>query len=178
MQAAVGERRREPPPAGQPSPPGEDDLDGLDVLTRDHDHFDRLVKELAAPPGAPTSVAGVGPRRRADLARAIATELQRHEAAEQQHLWPLVREVLPDGDDRAEQARRDEDDAAELVADLVTAEPGDGRFDELVHQLSEALRRHVAFEDDVFLRLRDVVPEARRVELGRRIAEAESPPGR
>jgi hypothetical protein len=175
MQVAVGQRQPEPAPASRPPPPGED---AFDLLTRDHDHLDRLVGELGAPPGAPTSVGDLGPRRRADLARRIEAELRRHEAAEEQHLWPAVRDVLPDGPALADRARDEEAAARALVGRLAATQPGEEGFERLVDELSDALRRHVAFEDDVFLRLRDVLPEDQRMALGRRIADAESPEGR
>jgi ubiquinol-cytochrome c reductase cytochrome c subunit len=175
MQAAVGQQTPEPAPASRPPPPDED---GLDLLTRDHDHFDRSLRELAAPPGAPTSTSDAGPRRRVDLARRIEAGLRRHEEAEEQHLWPIVRDVLPDGAARADRARDEGAAALGLVGRLVGTEPGTDDFERMVGELADVWRHHVAFEDDVFLQLRAVLPEDRRVALGRGIAGDDGPHGR
>jgi ubiquinol-cytochrome c reductase cytochrome c subunit len=169
MQAASA---RQPLDPGAPPPSPEADV--LDVLTRDHDHVDALLKELAASPGDPEPAAPGARRRRGERARLIAVAVGRHEAAEQAHLWPAVRAGLPDGPAVAERAEAQEREGREILADLLAAEPGTPRFDELVTRLESAQHRHVAFEDTVFLRLRGALPEDARVALGRLVQEAQA----
>jgi hypothetical protein len=168
LQVAAARQPLDPGASAPEASEGGDDV--LDVLTREHDHLQALVKELLAGPAGPgRRVATAQRRRRGELARLVAARLRRHEAAEQQHLWPAVRDALADGPTVVGRALEQERRARDVVARLLEVEPGTPRFDDLAGGLETALRQHVAFEDTVFLRLRDALPVAARTDLGRRV---------
>jgi hypothetical protein len=147
-----------------PDDGGDDIVDIVDVLTRDHNYMKSLVKQLSSPPG---SANGATPgERRVAAVESLAAALAPHEAGEEAVLWPAVRDVLPDGGARAAVAVEQEQHAAGLLRVLVGTDPDAERFDEITTQLDGVLRRHVAFEERVLLELRSALGAARRREFG------------
>ncbi len=65
---------------------GEQDV--VDILTTDHREAIRLVEEIPA----------ADPGRRRDLTDTVIAELMRHSVAEEMHVYPAMREHLPDGE--------------------------------------------------------------------------------
>jgi hypothetical protein len=164
-------RERDAGPGDVPDPEGVWDV--TDLLTRDHDRITMLLKQLKALPGPSKGGSPVHASRRESLVDMISVALAQHEPAEQQHLWPAVRRALPDGDELAETALRQEAEGTRLLAELGRTSPHTETFDELAEQLAQALRKHVAFEDMVFARLREAVPQEERDALGRGVRQAE-----
>ncbi len=83
-----------------------------------------------------------------------------------------MRAVLADGDRLAGQALEQETEGTRTLTDLERASPHSEEFDRLVERLEGQLRRHVAFEDAVFARLRQTLSQDDRERLGARIVEA------
>jgi hypothetical protein len=84
----------------------------------------------------------------------MIVEIQaRHETGEQEFLWPTVRKVLDDGDDRAAEGLEQEARGEEILTALSRLDGTEQEFDELVEELSASSRKHVAFEGKVFLEL-------------------------
>ncbi|MHC3475368.1 hemerythrin domain-containing protein [Streptomyces sp. 7R007] len=164
MREAAARRTPRPPELADQEA---DDL--LTVLGRDHNQVKYLQEQLEATPGVRQGGGSAQQQRRVTLVGMIRERLTAHEAAEEKHFWPAVRTALSDGEDLARQGREQEREGARLLAEL-DGLPGDAdRFDELVEQLAMALRKHVAFEDGVLLRLQDILSAERRQELGRRV---------
>lgn len=157
--------------------PGEvldpEETDVATVLTRDHDQVTALLKQLKTVPGVTAGGSERQRSRRKSIADMVTVALSKHEAAEQEHFWPSIRDRLPDGNEMAEQALSQEEQARALLHQLGSIAAGDRRFDELVTKLDEAARKHVAFEDRVLLRVRNVMDMDARRELGRRILAGE-----
>jgi hypothetical protein len=146
-----------------------DDADIVAVLARDHDQFHQLTKQLqviptAAEGGAPDQLA-----RRVAIVDALRVALARHDAAEEQHFWPVVFESFADHAQRqaGERSLHQTLDAFDGV------EGGSQRFEELTTELATQLRAHIAFEDRVCLQLRDRMAHGERASLGERLAAAE-----
>ncbi|MER6142050.1 hemerythrin domain-containing protein [Streptomyces sparsogenes] len=131
-----------------------------------------IQEQLEAVPGVRAGGGTVQQRRRVSLVDMIRERLAAHGEAEEEHFWPAVRRVLPDGDELAAQGREQEREGKDLLGELEGMSGGEDRFDELVERLGLALRRHVAFEDTVLLRLQDAMSEQQRRELGHRILRA------
>ncbi|MFJ8360910.1 hemerythrin domain-containing protein [Streptomyces sp. NPDC093984] len=142
------------------------------VLTRDHDRVTALLKQVQALPGAKKGGSKAQRSRRGLLVGLITEALRSHEPAEQRHLWPAVREALDDGDHLADQGLRQEREGAGTLAALSEASPDTEEFDDLVEQLVDRLRRHAAFEDAVFARLRENLPQEDRERLGSGVVRA------
>ncbi len=156
MQHAAVQQRVSPPAGDAP----DDEAGLIDVLRREHNHVSKLMKELKRTPGATKHGAPDQIAARADIVNAVRDALTRHEAVEEQQLWPAVRNALGDSVVRAAMAQ--EAEAKETLAELETCPSDAPRFDELVEQLERRVRTHVAFEDVVFLGLVDAQQPAQR----------------
>jgi hypothetical protein len=169
MQQAGAADSPQPPPLGETK----DDADVLALLPRDHNGFHKLATRLKYVPTAAKGATDDQIAERAAIIDAIGAGLQRHEAAEEAHLWPFVRDALANGDALARDAQEQEQHGRELLARIADTTPGSEEFDKLAEQLQHALRAHVAFEDRVLLALRDTTTAADRVAVGKRMAQAE-----
>jgi hemerythrin superfamily protein len=169
MAAAARARTAAPGPVRDP----EGSTDVLTVLTRQHDAVTSLVKQLSTIPGASKGGTPAQASERESIVDLITRMLAAHESSEEEHLWPAVRELLPDGDDWAARGRQQEQEATETLLAAGRADPRSEEFDDLVDQLMTQLHKHVALEDQVFLRLRDAMPESGRSALGARILTAQ-----
>ena len=162
MQAAGTRHSPAPPPLGETG----DDTDVLSVVGRDHNHIHKLVQRLQTTPTTAHTT-------RAKIVDAIRTALTRHEAAEEAHLWPFVQRALPDGDDIANEARRQEQQGRHTLEMLSQVDSGSDRFEELVQQLEHLIRVHVAFEDRVFLSVSEKTSRDERCDVGEALSGAE-----
>jgi hypothetical protein len=169
MQAAGARDQPAPPQLGATN----DDADLVALLPRDHNGFHKLVTRLQYTPTAANGATPDQIAERAAIVDAIRDGLQRHEAAEEQHLWPFVTEALPNGSELAHQARAQEQQGSALLDALARATPGSDEFDDLAEQLQHALRSHVAFEDRVLLALRNATSAEARAAVGEALARVE-----
>jgi hypothetical protein len=169
MAAATRARTATPGPVQD----AEGSTDVLDVLTRQHDAVTSLVKQLDTIPGRSKGGTSAQASERESIVDLIAKSLAAHETSEEEHLWPAVREALHDGDEWAARGRQQEQEATETLLAAGRADPQGEEFDELVEKLMTQLHKHVALEDQVFLRLREAMPEDARAELGARILAAQ-----
>lgn len=168
MMAAAEERDAVPPEPADP----ESDVDVTVVLTRQHNQVRVLQEQLQAVPSHTSGGTQSDVAQRKSIVDLITVYLSGHETAEEEHFWPAVREALPDGDAWAETALEQEQEGKDLLTELGRLEPDTGEFDEHAQKLVLALRRHVAHEEQVFLRLREAVPQKERERLGRKIMKA------
>jgi hypothetical protein len=100
-------------------------------------------------------------------------ECSKHEAAEEQYLWPTVRDRVPDGDQLADQDINQETDAKEVLARLEKLSPGQAEFSELLSTYIPAAREHIGYEEDVvWPALQEVLTAAEAEDLGNDIAIA------
>jgi hypothetical protein len=136
--------------------------DVFTVLGKDHLEVKRILTELAADgPGA-------GP-----LAEKLVIEESKHEAAEEMHFWPTVREKVPGGDQLADTALGQEQEGKEVLDKLRKAEPGDSEFVRLVATFAEAGEAHISYEEtQVWPALRAVLSTEEALELGKQIEAA------
>jgi hemerythrin-like domain-containing protein len=150
-----------------------DDTDIASVLTGQHDQVTMLMKQLKTIPGVTKGGSAAQQSQRASIVDMITVQLSRHEAAEEEHFWPWVRSVLDDGDELAGTAFEQEQQGKDLLAALAETEPSQERFDELAEELEKAARKHVAFEDRVLLKLREVTSPQDRAAVGERFLKAQ-----
>jgi len=132
-----------------------------------------LVKQLDTIPGRSKGGTAAQASERESIVDMIAQALAAHETSEQQYLWPWVRQVLPDGDEWAAGGLDQEQQATETLAALAGGDPQTEEYDELVQKLMSQLHKHVAYEDRLFLRLRDALDDDERAQLGERILAAQ-----
>jgi hypothetical protein len=145
LQEAAAARSVAPPPIET------DEGDVVDVLGHQHNQAKYVLEELQAMPAEP-----VAPR---EAALATLRELLApHERVEHKHFWPAVRRWLDGGPALADQGEEQEKHAAALLAEA-------GSDSESVQQLGTELSKHVAFEDVVFLKVRQQIPPEERAHL-------------
>jgi uncharacterized damage-inducible protein DinB len=167
MRDAADKRTPEP---GEIVEPEEHDV--ATVLTRDHDQVTSLLEQLTAIKGRSKGGTPAHIQRRKSIVDMITERLSTHEYAEQKEFWPAVRDLLSDGGDWADSATQQEHEGNEILTKLGETDPDTDLYDELVDTLVEHCRKHVAFEDRLLLRLKDVTTEGQRRELGERVLAA------
>jgi hypothetical protein len=74
-------------------------------------------------------------------------DASKHEATEEAHVWPLVRDTIPDGEAVVGAAAEQELELKRILHALDSRRPGDVDFDELLESLERSLRRHIRFEE-------------------------------
>jgi hemerythrin superfamily protein len=125
----------------------------VDVLAEQHRELVGLADRLVADPAD---------RR---LAEVVIATLSRHLSAEEQYLYPAVREAVPDGDDLADRELAEDRD---LLATLKAFHP------EKSGQIAAAVRRHAAADAEELLPvLTQMVSVEDLIRIGNRIEMAE-----
>lgn len=136
--------------------------DVFTVLGEDHLEVKQILAALAT--------GGAG---QAELAEKLVIEESKHEAAEEMHFWPAVREKVPGGEHLADTALAQEHEGKEVLDELRNATPGDDAFRQLVSKFTEAGNAHIAFEETrVWPLLRTALSPQEAVELGGKIQSA------
>ena len=110
----------------------------IDVLTHDHREVEDMFGKL-------TEAADPDERRR--VADEITIELVRHSVAEEQYLYPAVREHVPGGDAIADRELSDHAEVENLLKELGKADLGSGDFAALTGQLIRTVNAHVQDEE-------------------------------
>ena len=149
--------------------------DVFEVLGEDHAEVKYMLTVLEETPGRSAGAAADVLDARKQLAEQLVIESSRHEAAEEQHFWPTVRERLGDGDRLADEAISQESEAKEVLAKIDKLEASDPEFDQLIGEFIPAARRHIEFEETrVWPGLRKVLSPDELQELGKKITKTKA----
>ncbi|WP_344321699.1 hemerythrin domain-containing protein [Streptomyces macrosporus] len=133
--------------------------DIIHELTTDHREVEEIFGRIEALPA--------GDERRKEYADEAVMELVRHAVAEEQYLYPTVRDMLPNGDEVADKELGDHAKAERIMKDMEGVGADDPEFDRLVGQLMLEVRTHVRDEEDnLFPQLRRAATAERLNELG------------
>jgi hypothetical protein len=147
--------------------------DVFEVLRQDHEKMKAMLAQLEQ---GPTASRGASPDQlteRKKLAQNVIIEDSKHEVAEQQHFWPAVRELGPEGDRIADEAIGQEKDGERMLAELDRLDPDDQRFETVLAGFTSDARAHIAFEEGhAWPLLRGAIDPDRANELGDRIVRA------
>ncbi|GAB2878491.1 hemerythrin domain-containing protein [Streptomyces deserti] len=137
----------------------------IDELVTDHREVEELFGKIEGlPPGH---------QDRKMYADQATMELVRHSVAEEEHLYPAVREHLPGGDALADRELEDHARAEQIMKDLEGCDAGDADFDRLIGMLMNEIRSHIADEEEnLFPRLRQACPMDTLNELGDKVRQA------
>jgi hypothetical protein len=169
MRTAAERRNAEPPEIRDP----EDVQDAITVLTRQHNQVRVLLKQLQALPSHTTGGSPGHLSMRKSIVDMITMRLSRHEVIEEEHFWPAVRGTLPDGDERADHAIQQEREGRDTLTALGKLDPDSDEFDSLVEQLVLQVRKHVSYEEAVFVAMREAMSGEDLGSLGRTLLSAE-----
>ncbi|MQA26507.1 MAG: hemerythrin domain-containing protein [Micromonosporaceae bacterium] len=138
--------------------------DVLDVLARDHREIEAMLGLLEEP------------HERERLAAVLVATLVRHAIAEEEYVYPMVRDQVPDGDRIADRGMSQHAQVEETIQQIAGADPADVTFARLLDALSREVRRHVAHDEaELFPRLRRVCTTSDLMWLGERVARAKTP---
>jgi len=147
--------------------------DVFEVLSADHADVKGMLTVLQETAGHDQASDEVQAARQ-DVADYLVMDSSRHEAAEEQYFWPVVRERMSDGGDLADKAISQEQRAKEILARLDKLDSRDEEFDRLLAEYIPAARQHIAFEETrVWPSLRQALSEAEAQDLGGKIQAAE-----
>lgn len=132
--------------------------DVIDVLLEDHREFEKLLSRLGS--GRNSSLTGV-----------LSASLVRHAIAEEEYVYPTVRDHVTGGDRIADRGMAQHAQIAETVQQIDATEPTDPERERLIVALSNEVRRHIR-EDrtELFPRLRAACTWSHLTWLGERVA--------
>jgi hemerythrin-like domain-containing protein len=147
--------------------------DVFEILRSDHGDVQLLLAALENSPGHAGGATPAVLRARQAAAGRLVIDTARHEAAEEEYIWPAVRAQLGHGNQLADQASAQETEIREALARLDKLEAGDDEFDELLAELIPAARRHLEFEEtQVWPQMRKAFSPLQARELGNKVAAA------
>jgi hemerythrin-like domain-containing protein len=121
----------------------------FDVLRKDHVEVIGALDELGS---GPTAASGANPDLlavREKLVEHLIIEESKHEAVEEEYVWPTVRDRVPDGDRLADHAIEQEQAAKYVLDDLIGVKADDPKFEELVSAFITDGREHIAYEENI-----------------------------
>ena len=147
--------------------------DVFEVLRADHEEVKQMLAELET--GQGRSDGGAMAEARQQLASKLVIESSKHEAVEEMYFWPAVRDRVPGGDQLADTAIGQENEAKQVLARLDKAEAGDGEFESLIAEFIPSAREHISFEENqVWPGLRQALSAEEAEDLGDKIAGAKA----
>lgn len=140
-------------------------MSAIEVLKQDHRRVEQLFGYYRQ--GA-ASLDG-----KQEIVKEIISELSIHAAIEEEILYPVVREALPDGDELAQESLQEHHQAKQVLADLDAMAPDAPEFDQKVGQLIEDIEHHVEEEEgEMFPKLTYALDEESLADIGRELEEA------
>ncbi|HVX43698.1 MAG TPA: hemerythrin domain-containing protein [Mycobacteriales bacterium] len=143
----------------------EQQRDVVEVLTHDHREVEDLFGQIEA--------AGGDPEKKSDLVEQVTIELVRHSVAEEQWLYPAVREKVSGGDLLADQEISEHAEVEQLLKDLERLQPADSEYAAKLASLMSDVRQHVQEEEnELFPKLTAASTPDELRELGAKIERA------
>jgi hypothetical protein len=119
----------------------------FEVLRADHHDVKAMLIRLESGPQASLGATAEQIAQRKHLVDELIIEQSRHEAAEQQYFWPMVRALGPEGDRVADQGLEQEAQGESVLNELDKLDPDDERFESVLAALISDGRAHIAFEE-------------------------------
>lgn len=140
--------------------------DVLTVLSKDHREAERTFNRLQQD-------SALSDEDRRQLIDELIIELVQHTVAEEMHVFPATRELVPDGDRIADKEIQDHAEVDRLMKQLEDLPVTDPEFESTLNELITSVREHVKDEERrLFVALRaNAAPEELR-DLGDKIARA------
>jgi hemerythrin superfamily protein len=126
--------------------------DPVKLLITDHQKVERIFEQIEATDS---------PAQRRGLVVQLESELTNHTLAEEDIVYPFIRERVPDGSKLMDEAENEHEEAKEALLALSSMDPADEEFPKAVAKLKKLIEHHVKEEEnDVFPKLDESV-EAR-----------------
>jgi hypothetical protein len=121
--------------------------DVFEVLRKDHEEVKAMLAELENGPKVTSGATADQLGFRKHLVERLIIEEVKHESAEQQHFWPTVRGLGPEGERVAQDAVGQETEGEQVMAKLEELNPDNQGFEELLASFTSDARAHIAFEE-------------------------------
>jgi hemerythrin-like domain-containing protein len=146
--------------------------DVFGVLASDHAEVKQMLAELERVPASGSGATADQLLLRKKMAEQLVIEESRHEALEEMHFWPAVREHVTGGGALADEATGQEQEGKKVLNELDKTDASDPRFEQLLATFTGAARAHIQFEEEsVWPRAREGLPAEVAATLGTKIAE-------
>ncbi len=154
-------------------------MDATELLKKDHDAVRELFQRFRGGGGITGLVNRVtgntpdGRQRRATMQK-ICRELETHTRIEEQIFYPAVR-ALGDGElnQQVDEAVREHATVKEQIASLRAVRGDEEDLDSRANSLEQCVEHHATEEEnEMFPRLRELMPEQQRKQLGARLRAA------
>ena len=130
-----------------------------------------MLTELEKGPTMTTGGGSDALALRKKMVEQLVIEESKHEAVEEMYFWPTVRDVLPDGDQLADTATGQEQEAKHVLDRLDKLDADNPEFEQLVATFIQAGREHIDYEEgQVWPSLREMLTADQANELGDKLA--------
>jgi hemerythrin superfamily protein len=147
--------------------------DVFTVLGRDHAEVKQMLAELESGPTRMGGASTAQLEERKQLVQALVRAESKHEAVEEEHFWPVIRDLSGDGAQLAEQGTHQEQEAKVILDRLDKLDPAEDDFEELVSAIIRDGRSHIAYEEErVWPRLRETLNPSGAEKLGMKLLQA------
>jgi hemerythrin superfamily protein len=134
--------------------------DVVDVLTEDHREVEGLIVQIRSASG----------QERRELTDVMIAELVRHSVAEEAHVYPAMRDYLPDGKDAVEHDIEEHKELETIMRELEQADADGSGFLLLIDELTTTLADHIQDEEsEQFPKLRRAVPHDELVKIAGKV---------
>jgi len=145
----------------------------FDFLASDHAEVKHLLTQLEMGAMRQGVFTAEQQAQRKELAEQLVIEESRHEAIEEMHFWPAVREHLPNGDELADTAIAQEEEGKEILDKLDKLDAGTPEFEKLLADFARAGRAHIDYEEiQAWPGLRIALTKEQADELGSKLEAA------
>ncbi|MET8453916.1 hemerythrin domain-containing protein [Streptomyces sp. NPDC005209] len=136
-------------------------------LMADHREVEEIFSRIESMPD--------GAQQLRDLVDEVTIELVRHSVAEEQHLYPAVREYVEGGDRLADKELADHARVEKILKQLERTDTNDPQMSPLLHQLMDEVSTHVQDEENnLFPALRQACSNEMLDDLGDKIRRAKA----
>jgi len=145
----------------------------FDFLASDHAEVKHILTQLELAGMRQGVFTAEQQAQRTRLAEQLVIEESRHEAIEEMHFWPAVREHLTNGDDMADTAIAQEEEGKEMLGKLGKLDAGTPEFEKLLADFARSARSHINYEEiHVWPRFRTALTKEQANELGSKLENA------
>jgi hemerythrin superfamily protein len=142
-------------------------MDAITLLERDHNQVESLFREFERS-------SDQAEQKRGEIASAVIDALVRHATAEEQFLYPAIRERSPAHEDATLEALEEHHVVKWLLFELSKMQPNEERFEAKMSVLIDNVRHHIEEErEQLFPVLRKAFEQQELEDLGALIEEAE-----
>ncbi|HEV2809246.1 MAG TPA: hemerythrin domain-containing protein [Acidimicrobiales bacterium] len=141
--------------------------DAIELLINDHREVEQLFKMMEAA----RTTGNIDEQRY--VAEHVVEDLSVHAVIEEEILYPVMRDALPDGEQLVEEALEEHQEAKELLTRIDGKDPASDDARQAFDELVGSIRHHVQEEESELLpRLREAIGQERLQQMGHQLEMA------